>query len=780
MTLEIGLLFALLAVMVALFLTEKLPVDLTAFCGLVVLVFAGYVRPEEAFAGFSSNAVITMLSVFFVSAALQYTGVASAMGAQIHKVVGSREVPLMIAIMLVAGVLSAFMNNIAAAAVLLPAVASLARQAKVAPSRLMMPLAFGSILGGTTTLVGTPPNLLTTQVLVERGLKPFALFDFAPYGLALLAGGVLFMVTLGRRLLPDGAGMAETERADLASVYDLQQRLFTLRVPADSQLAGQSLGQAGLDRALGVQVVAIEREGKEHLAPGASEVLRAGDQLVVEGLRADLEQRLALQGLQMGRADTVTMSHALGTFGGVVVSLRAGSPLLGQSLQDLGFRKRLHVAVAEIWRGGERVAGQLGSLALEAEDEILALGEAHWIEALAQRADLDVVAEGQDAIQRLGAKLFVLDVPPGSILDGSTVGEARLREQFDLTVLGVMRDGHAHLVLSPRDVINAGDRLMVCGSSAQIYHLIKVGHVEVGGDVAPTQLESEDVGLVEAVVAPRSAAVGRTLRELDFRQRFGLRVLAIWRRGSPIRADLPNLPLLLGDGLLLHGPRENTPLLEADPDFVVLSNDAAQGPHRPAKAPVALGALLIMVLLVVTGLFPIQVAAFAAATLVVLLRALKMSEAYRAVEWRAVFLVAAILPVGVAMERTGAAELLASTVASVAGGVGPHAVLAALMVLSSLLSQGLDGAPTVVILGPVVVGTAQRLALSPYPLMMGVGLAASAAFMTPFSHKANLLVMGAGGYRAMDYVKVGAPLTVVVLLVLELMIPLLMPFTALN
>ena len=184
-----------------------------------------------------------------------------------------------------------------------------------------------------------------------------------------------------------------------------------------------------------------------------------------------------------------------------------------------------------------------------------------------------------------------------------------------------------------------------------------------------------------------------------------------------------------------------------------------------------------MVLLVITGLFPIHVAAFTAATLVVMTGALKMEEAYRAVEWRAVFLVAAILPVGVAMERTGAAELVATTVAGLAGGVGPHAVLVALMVLSSALSQGLDGAPTVVLLGPVVVSTAQRLGLSPYPLMMGVALAASAAFMTPFSHKANLLVMGAGGYRSMDYIKVGAPLTVAVLALLALMIPLMLPFT---
>ena len=777
MTVEIALLFSLLAVMVALFLTEKLPVDLTAFCGLVVLIFAGYVKPEEAFAGFASNAVITMLSVFFVSAALQYTGVANAMGARIHKVVGSREIPLMVAIMLVAGVLSAFMNNIAAAAVLMPAIASLARQAGVSPSRLMMPLAFGSILGGTMTLVGTPPNLLTTQVLTEKNLEPFALFDFAPFGLALLGLGVLFMITLGRRLLPASAGMAETERADLASVYSLEERLFTLTVPEGSPLDGKPLGQAGLDRVLGVQVVAIERDGKARPAPGADETLQTGDRLVVEGKRPDLEKRLALQGLQMGRPGATTLSHAVTSFGGVVVRLRDGSPLLGRTLRELGFRKRLHVAVAEIWRAGERVEGPLAGVALAAGDEVLALGETHWIDALAARADVDVMQEGPDATTRLEGKLFVLDVPEGSRLADTTIAESDLRAQFDLSVVGIARGGDTNLVISPRDVIKAGDRLMVTGQSAQIYQLLNMGQVEVGGDVPQGTLESEDVGLVEAVVAPRSAAARQTLRDLDFRQRYGLRALALWRNGEPLRDDLSNVRLRLGDGLLLQGPREKIPLLETDPDFVVLTNGAAQGPHRPAKAFIALGALLIMVLLVVTGLFPIQVAAFTAATLVVLLGALKMEEAYRAVEWRAVFLVAAILPVGVAMERTGAAELLATTVSGVAGAMGPHAVLAALMVLSSLLSQGLDGAPTVVILGPVVVSTAQRLGLSPYPLMMGVGLAASAAFMTPFSHKANLLVMGAGGYRAVDYLKVGAPLTVAVLVVLELMIPLLLPFS---
>jgi len=374
--------------------------------------------------------------------------------------------------------------------------------------------------------------------------------------------------------------------------------------------------------------------------------------------------------------------------------------------------------------------------------------------------------------------LFMLQVPPDSHMAGVAIADSGLREQFDITIVGYLRDGETDLVVSPDDVINAGDRLLMSGSPGHVTRLLSLGQLEVAGEVPADTLESEDVGLVEAVVAPRSAAVGRTLEELHFRERFGLRALAIWRGGHPVRSGLTDLKLRLGDGLLLHGPRERATLLQANPSFVVLTDAEAQGPHRPRKAPFALGALLMMVLLVVTGLFPIQVAAFAAATAVVLTGALKMQEAYRAVEWRAVFLVAAILPVGAAMERTGAAELMATSVADLAGGAGAHVVLVALMVLSSLLSQGLDGAPTVVLLGPVVVGTATRLGLSPYPLMMAVALAASAAFMTPFSHKANLLVMGAGGYRALDYMKVGAPLTLAVFVLLAFMIPLLMPLTA--
>ncbi len=246
MNLEIAFLLIIIIGMVVLFLTEKLPIDLTAFLGLVILVLTGYVAPNNAFSGFASSAVITMLAIFIVSGALMNAGVADIVAAWIHRFVGGRELPLMITIMITAGVLSAFMNNIAATAVLMPAVASLSRRAGLVPSKIFMPLSFGAILGGTTTLVGTPPNILAGSMLAERGLKPFELFDFTPLGALLLVLGVVYMVTIGRRLLPDTKLSEEDTGRELATLYRLEESLFTIRIPAGSPIEGISIAENGI------------------------------------------------------------------------------------------------------------------------------------------------------------------------------------------------------------------------------------------------------------------------------------------------------------------------------------------------------------------------------------------------------------------------------------------------------------------------------------------------------------------------------------------------------
>jgi len=774
-TLEIAFLLLLLGAMVYCFLTEVLPVELTAFVGLLVLVFTGYVSVGEAFTGFSSPAVMTMFSIFFISGALLNTGVADIIGGRLNALAGGREVPLIILIMVVAGVLSAFMNNVAATAVLLPAIASLARRSGLSPGRLFMPLAFGAILGGTTTLVGTPPNILTAEMLKERGLEPFSLFDFTPIGLALLGAGILFMITVGRRLLAHDSPTPEAAETSFPTrAYRIEERLTSIRIPPGSRIDGLTLREARLGSALDVQVVAVERRGTRQLAPPPDFRLQGQDLLLVDGRFSDLRELLSVQGVVVEETDPGHLARASAGIRGVTLRPKSGSGLIGRDLSQLRFRERFSALVVGIRRDGELLRQHLAKRVLRETDEILVLGTEEELATLTAQRGVEAVGPVVPPHELLQERIFRIQVPANSSLAGNTVAGSRLGELVGLTVIGLLRGGRTLLVVSAEEQIRAGDELLVVGESTRIFDLLQLGELELEGELPKGALESEEVRVVEAVVPPRSTVAGSTPRELHFRERYGLQVLAVWREGSPIYRRLAELRLRFGDALLLHGSLEKIHLLAEDPDFLVLSLPGMTR-RRTDKAWVALAALGLMIALVASGLYPIHIAAFAGAVVSVLFGALKMEEAYRAIEWRALFLVAAVLPVGVAMESSGAANLLADAV-TMTGRFGPHAFLAALVVLSSMLSQGLDGAPTVVIMAPVVLLSAEQLAISPYPLMMGVGLAASAAFMTPFSHKANLLVMSAGGYRSFDYVRVGTPLTIVVFALLVLLVPVFFPF----
>jgi di/tricarboxylate transporter len=583
------------------------------------------------------------------------------------------------------------------------------------------------------------------------------------------------MLLFRRWLLPVRDGEQGGARdGDLMRAYQLQESLFSVRVPDGSRLAGLSLRETRFGTALGVQVVSILRGGRRRVPPAADAVLAAGDVLLVQGKISDVEGLFRVQGVRIEEARPGELTRSEQSVDGMTVRILPGSTFAGRTLRELRFRERFGAIVVTVRRDGAVLRGELASEPLEERDELVLLGPQHQLERLAMRGGLDVTGFGGSVFEGLEGEFFVLDVPEGSGLSGTTLAQSRLRELVGLTVLGVLRGGRTLLALEPGESIAAGDRLLVSGEKERIHGLLAPGDVELGQEVADEGIGSADVAVVEATIAPRSRAAGATLERLSFRNRYGLRVLAVWREGHPIHTGLAKLKLRVGDALLLQGPWNKIQLLASDPDFVVLAA-SAHGPRRVAKAPFALGGLLILIAFVVTGFQPIHVAAFVAATFVVLTGAITMEEAYRGVEWRAVFLVAAILPVGIAMERTGAALLLADAVTSSAGAVGPYGVLAGLFVLSSLLSQCLDGAPAVVLLTPVALTTAEQLGLSPYPIMMGISLAASAAFMTPFSHKANLLVMGAGGYRVSDYLRAGTPLTVVVLLLLVFLVPVFFP-----
>lgn len=775
MTWQIAFLILLLVVMAYLFLTAKLPVDLTAFLGLAVLILGGYVGPTEAFSGFASPAVITMLGIFVISASLLYTGVADMVASRVYTLVGGKEIPLIITLMLVSGVLSAFMNNIAATAVLMPAVAGIARRAGLSASRLMMPLAFGSILGGTTTMVGTPPNIVAATILAEQGLEPFGLFEFTPIGLLLLVAGVLFMITLGRKLLPDRqAGPGETEAADLSHLYHLDERLFTIRIPKDSELADLTLAEANLSGALGIQVVTVIRQGSKKIVPRADTTLKGGDVLLVEGRLDDLEDIMRVGDVELRPTTTRQIPRPLRGFSAIRAEVRENSGLVGKSPRKAHFRERYHVVIVGIERGEETLREGLGSESLRVGDRIIALGKRSELHKMQSNPDFVVRNLGLAALRSLDEYLSVIRIPDASSLVGYTVGSSRLGELVGVTIGAIIRDDVTRLGVDPDEVIQAGDGLLVACDRARVEHLARIGDIQLDTRVDNVGLETEESGMVEVALAPRSAVVGKKLRDLEFRNRYGLQLLAVWRDGRSIYTDLADVVFRLGDAMLVQGPWERIRLLGSNPDFVVLSPEGLR-PRRYKKAPLALGALLLMVAMVVLGLQPIHVAAFISASLVLLFRTVTMEEAYRAIEWRTIFLVAAVLPVGFAMERTGAAVLLVEEVGDVIGPLGNYAILIAMVLLASLLSQALDGAPAVVLLAPVALESAAQLGMNPYAAMMGVSLAASAAFMTPFSHKANLLVMGAGGYRSIDYARVGSPLTVVVLAIVVFMVPFFYP-----
>ncbi len=603
MTTDIALMLAILAISILLFITDWLRVDVVALLVLLALILTGLITPEEAFRGFSSPAVITVWAIFIVSGGLFYTGVANLLGDRLLKVAGTSARRLVGVLMTAVGLMSGVMNNVGATAVMMPATVAMARKTQISASKLLIPLAFGSLLGGMLTLIGTPPNILVSDALRMAGYEPFTLLAFAPVGLAALVLGVVYMATVGMRILPDRTpsellAKAAGPDADLIDLYRLGERLFRARIPAGSPLIGQRLAQSGLREDFDLSVIAMERWGGTRLVPDKDTTLRRGDVLLIEGM-----------------SDNV------------------------------------------VW------AGQTGRL----------------------------------------------DVQP-----------------------------------------------------------------EVG--VHDKELQSEVIGIAEVLLSPHSNQAGKTLAEIQFREKYHLTVLAVLRDGRPQRTSLVDLPLRFGDTLLVQGPRHNFRILAREADYVVLGDVESAPPLRTQKAPVAIGILAVMLVPVVAGWLPITAAALLAGVLMVLTGCLTMDEAYQSIEWKAVFLVAGTLPLGIAMEKTGTADLLASLMVNAVGGLGPLALLAGFYILTNLLTQFMSNAASTVLIAPIAIESALRIGSEPYALLMAVAVGASAGFLTPVAHQSNVLVMGPGGYRFGDYFKAGLPLDVLTLIIVLVVVPLVWPW----
>jgi di/tricarboxylate transporter len=782
---QIALVLFILGAAIVFLVTEWISMEVVALLVLGCLALTGLVSPNEALSGFSNPAVVTVWAVFILSGGLTRTGVGNIIGRYVLRMAGRRELLIVSVIMLSAGVMSAFMNNVAVAALMLPVVMDISRQTGLPPSRLLMPLAYASLLGGLTTLIGTPPNILVSNALRDGGLPPFKLFDYTPIGVTIMLAGTAFVALIGRHLLPARDVAKESSTAgqqDLRDQYELLERMFLLRVPSDSVLANKTLVESRLGSVLGLHVLGIIRGGRTELALDPSAVIQAGDRLIVEGRLERMNELNSWHEL-VAEKDPIDMEQLLSKDTHMIeTSLAMTSTLVGKTLNEIGFRNRYGVNVLAVLREGRPRRTNLQDEVLRTGDKLLVQGPAEKLDALKKSSDfqdLRSVSISQLVhVYRLQERLLIMRVPESSTLTDKTLKESRLGDALGMRVLCIIRDDLTLPVPEPGEHLKGGDRLIMLGKREDLSILRGLEGLEIEREALPDMslLESARIGLVEAVLSPRTTLAGKTLRQLHFREKYGLNVLAIWREGRAYRSNLRDLPLRFGDALLLYGPRDRLRMLGSEPDFLVLTQEAQELP-RLEKAKVASAIMGCVLLPVILGLVPIYIAAVVGAALIVLTRCLTMEEAYRFIEWKAVFLIAGMLPLGTALHKTGAAKLLAEGVVSMVGPFGPIAAMGGMVGLTFLATCFIPTAALVVLMAPIVLSTSTNMGISPHALMMGIAMAASASFMTPISHPANILVMGPGGYRFVDYLKVGVPLTLVVFALILLVLPHLWPLS---
>jgi di/tricarboxylate transporter len=779
---DIALVLSILAVAIVFLITEWIPLEVTALLALGAVALTGLVSPVEALSGFSNPAVITVWAVFILSGGLTRTGVANTIGHFVLRLAGHSETRMIVVIMVTGGVMSAIMNNVAVAALMLPVVMDIARHTGSPPSRLLMPLAYGSLLGGLTTQIGTPPNILVSDALMNEGLRSFTFFDFTPIGLTVMLAGIVFMMFIGRHLLPKRDVVKEASRAkdaDWETQYDLQERLFNIRIPENSMLANKTLAEIRLGSVLGWNVISITRKDQIFTAPGPSDTLKVGDRLTVEGRIENLKELKNWQQLIIEERG-IDIEEPYSTDIKIGEILLGNSQFVGKTLNSIGFRGRFGANVLAIRRNGNIKRTNLQDEPLELGDMLLIAGHHEQLEEFKRISGFDqfryVPRSDLIDVYHLHERLMIMRIPPDSLLIGKSLKESRMGDALGSRVLGILRENDPILMPEPWEILQSNDSLVVEGRMSDFEMLHGLEELEIERRTQPdiNTLASGNIGLLEAILSPHTTLAGKTLRQLNFREKYGLNVLAIWRQGQAYRSNLRDTSLRFGDALLVLGPREKLKMLGREPDFIVLT-ETAQEELRLEKMKISIVIMGGILLPVIMGWVPIYIAAIVGAALMVLFGCLTMDEAYRHIEWKAVFLIAGMLPLGIALDQTGAAKLIAEGVVSLVGPYGPRAVMFGLVALTFLATCFVPTAALVVLMAPIVLNTSMDMGLSPHAFMMAIAMAASASFMTPISHPANILVMGPGGYRFWDYFKVGGLLTLVILVIIVAVLPLYWP-----
>ncbi len=630
MTYEAWLVLGILAIAIVLFVTELLRVDVVAVGVVIALTLTGILTPNEAISGFSNSAVIVIGALFVVGGAISQTGLAGMIGRRVLRIAGTNELKLSIVLFLAVALLSSFMSNTGTVAVLLPAVVILARAANISPSKLLIPMAYGSLVGGAMTLIGTPPNLIVSEILMEAGYEPFTFFSFTPAGLVLVLVGIVYMLLIGRHLLPDretavpeNVVMPEPKQ-EIVDRYQLPDNIFRMRVRLWSRLIGKSLADAKFGDEFNITVLEILR--REEPRP----------------------------------------------------ALRLVRPKTNENQE---IKRRSIVPEAD-------------SL-IEADDILIVQGDAHDVGRAA-------------AVWSMGVQATT---------------EANVTEE---TVSRI----------------------------------------------------NDEVGVAEVLIPHNSHYIGRTIVNTRFGSIYNLNVLGILTPTGKGDVEIRKHKMQFGDTLLVQGRWEDIiGMRQNGRDFVVLGQPEAtlRNPNR-SKAMIALVILAVMILMMITGWLPLVAVSLAAGLAMVLTKCMTMDDAYNAIDWKSLILIAGMIPMSIALQKVGLIDLAASGLTSFFGDYGSIAVMAGLFLLTSIFTQFISNTATTVVIAPVALTAATALDVQPYAFLMSVAIAASMAFATPVASPSNTLVMGAGNYRFGDYIKVGTPLILFTLLATLIVVPLLFPF----
>ncbi|MGB7922649.1 MAG: SLC13 family permease [Pyrinomonadaceae bacterium] len=590
MTPGIATVLILLLVALVLFGTERIPIDIVTVLLVIGLVVTGTLSVGEAFAGFGNDIVITISGLFILTGGLVKTGVIDVIGRRLHRIAGGNEFRLSALIMIVAAACAAVMKNTTTTAMFVPVVLGMAARARVAPSKLMMPLAFGAILGGTCTLIGTSTNLAVSGALPRYGIAPFTMFELTPVGVAIVCVGMLYMLLIGLRLLP-----------------------------------------------------------------------------------------------RRGGSDSLTEQY--------------------------------HIR--------------------EYMSEVIVL--------------------------------------PDSPLVGKTLADANVNDELDLTVVGIIRGKQGRIAPSADEKLEAEDLLLVQGRVEDILRVKTEAGIEIKADfkLSDSVLETQDVELFEAMVLRGSDFVGRTLKGLKFRQRYGLTVLAINRHGVALLSKISTVSLRFGDVLLVQGQRQRVEQLTLDGHLLLLE-DVSERRGRAPQRRWALLAFGVFLFFSITHLLPLSIAVLLGVLILLTTRAVRTQEMYDLIEWRLIVLIAGMISFGTAMEKTGADKYLADLIVSATGAYGPLAIIAGFFVMTVAITQPMSNQAAALVMLPIAVKTAITLGLNPRAFAVTVTYAASCSFLTPLE-PACVLIFTPGRYRFFDFVKVGSILTIAVFAIVMLLVPQFWP-----